>query len=116
MPLDDLRENPFFVLGIPPEATRAEVERAGQRLLAEIAMKRAGALTYVTPLGVEERTADRVRLAIAELREPRKRLVHEIWARATTPAPDAPAATTASSSVGFAWPLAARIAGLRGPR
>ncbi|HEX3769545.1 MAG TPA: hypothetical protein VHV30_01715 [Polyangiaceae bacterium] len=108
MPVEDLRENPFFVLGIPLEASRADVERAGQRLLAELAMKRAAALTYATPLGVEERTADRVRLAVSELRDPRRRLFHETWARVAP----APAPATAGAPA-LAWSDAARVFGLR---
>lgn len=74
-------ENPFFVLGVAPETSRVEVERAGQRLLAELAISRAAALHYDSPLGPMPRTAELVREALAELRDPARRLVHEVWAQ-----------------------------------
>ena len=40
----------------------------------------AQAKTYPTPLGRRPRTAELVRAAMAELREPERRLVHEWWA------------------------------------
>jgi hypothetical protein len=75
-----LRENPFFVLELPPDATRADVERAGQRLLGELAVGREAARYFATPLGRTERTPERVREAMAELRAPVTRLCHELWA------------------------------------
>jgi len=80
-------ENPFFVLGIATNATRVEVERAGQRLLAELVINRKSALEYETPVGPNARTPDLVRQALAELRDPARRLLHEAWAnvRATPP-------------------------------
>jgi hypothetical protein len=81
-PLDARRilENPFYVLGLRPSATRQEIEREGQKLLGMIELGLQQAATYATPLGHEDRTADKVRLALAELRDPDKRIVHEIWA------------------------------------
>lgn len=73
--------NPFLVLELPPEATRDELERQGAKLLALLAASVAGAATYLTPLGPRERTPELVRGALAELRDPGKRLVHEWWAR-----------------------------------
>jgi hypothetical protein len=75
------RENPFFVLGLPPECTRADVERTGQKLLALLAIDSGPARRFTTPLGEGARTPDRVRAAMAELRDPERRLVHEMWAR-----------------------------------
>ena len=82
---DSLRRialNPFFVLGLPPTATRAEVEREGQKLLGmlELGLKAAG--TYASPAGPQPRSADLVREALAELRDPQRRLGHELWAQA----------------------------------
>ena len=74
-------ENPFLVLGLPPLAAMAEVERTGQRLLAMLAAGLAEANTYRTPFGPAARTAERVRWAMAELRDPGRRLAHEWWAR-----------------------------------
>ena len=78
--------NPFFVLAVGPEAPAAEVERAGQRLLSELAAGIDGARRYATPFGARERTPELVRVAIAELRDPARRLAHEWWARGLTAA------------------------------
>jgi hypothetical protein len=73
--------NPFFVLGVAPAAGAADVERQGQRLLAELAAGLDGARRYDTPFGARERTPEAVRAALAELRDPGRRLAHEWWAR-----------------------------------
>ena len=73
--------NPFLVLGVDPSATAAEIERQGQRLLSELAAGLDGARRYATVLGARERTSELVRSAIAELRDPARRLAHEWWAR-----------------------------------
>ena len=88
--VDRIRDNPFYVLGVKPDATRAEIEREGQKLLGmlELGLKSAGA--YATPVGPGERTDDKVRRAMAELRDPERRLGHELWARLP------PAAATAT--------------------
>ena len=86
-----LVDNPFHVLGLRPEAGRVEVEREGQKLLGmlELGLKAAG--SYMTPLGPQTRTVDRVRGAMAALRDPEKRLLHEFWA-ALPPCPEPPRA------------------------
>jgi hypothetical protein len=76
-----IRDNPFYVLGLRPDATRVEIERQGAKLLGMLELKLKSALTYPTPLGRSERTADKVRQAMAELRDPERRLGHELWAR-----------------------------------
>jgi hypothetical protein len=73
--------NPFLVLAVAPSASAAEIERQGQRLLAELAAGLDGARRYETPFGMRERTPELVRAAIAELRDPARRLGHEWWAR-----------------------------------
>lgn len=73
-------ENPFYVLGLRPECSRMDVEREGQKLLAMLELKLKAAATYATPLGPAERTPEKVRMAMAELRDPKRRLTHEIWA------------------------------------
>jgi hypothetical protein len=73
-------QNPFYVLGVARDCTRAELERAAQRLLSELELGLAAAATYMTPLGIRPRDADLVRRAAAELRDPARRLWHEIWA------------------------------------
>lgn len=85
-------QNPFRVLGLAPAATRAEVERAAQRLLAELELGLAGAKTYATALGPRPRDAALVRAAAAALRDPEKRAWHELWALAPLRAPADPEA------------------------
>ncbi len=73
--------NPFLVLELVPEARRGEIERQGARLLAMLAAGLAEAGTYSTPLGSRKRTVEMVREALAELRDPARRLIHEWWVR-----------------------------------
>jgi curved DNA-binding protein CbpA len=89
--LERVRENPFYVLGLRPDATRAEIEREGQKLLGMLELTLHSAARYATPVGPAERTADKVRRAMAELRDPERRLEHEMWAR-LDPAAVAPTA------------------------
>jgi hypothetical protein len=103
---DRLRDNPFFVLGLPSDAPRAEIERTAQRLLAELALGRQVASMYATPLGPQPRTADRVRAAAAELRDPAKRLVHEVWAQL-------PAGAALPPPADWPWPLVEKLLGVR---
>ena len=76
-----IAENPFFVLGVSPDAQRIEIEREAQKLLGMLELGFAAAQTYLTPLGPRERTAENVRAAVAALRDPYQRLVAELWAR-----------------------------------
>jgi hypothetical protein len=73
--------NPFLVLELSPGVTREELERQGAKLLALLAASVREAAAYPTPLGPRERTPELVRGALAELRDPEKRLLHEWWAR-----------------------------------
>jgi len=75
-----LIDNPFYVLELAPDCSRAEVERAGQKLLAMLEVDLAGARRYSTPFGEGPRDAAKVREAMAELRDPQRRLFHELWA------------------------------------
>jgi hypothetical protein len=79
-PLATWRSNPFFVLGIGIEASRIEVERAGQRLLGLLAIGSESARCYHTPFGPAMRDEDSVRQAMAQLRDPGERVVHELLA------------------------------------
>ena len=79
-PLADWRSNPFFVLDIKLDASQVEVERAGQRLLGLLTVGSVGIERYVTPLGPATRDADKVRQALAALRDPNERVLHELWA------------------------------------
>ena len=94
----NIADNPFFVLGVPADASRIEVEREAQKLLGMLELGFAEARTYPTPIGPRERTAEMVRAAVAALRDPYRRLVAELWARhapAARPAPPRePAAPT----------------------
>lgn len=74
-------DNPFYVLGLPPECSRAEIEREGQKLLGMLELGLSAARLYRTPLGSVARTPEKVREAMAELRDPDRRLMHEAWAR-----------------------------------
>ncbi len=80
-----IEDNPFFVLGLSTEASRIEVEREGQKLLGMIELGFADALSYATPLGARPRDAEKVRAALAVLRDPARRLVAELWARHAPP-------------------------------
>lgn len=78
-PGDRCAENPFHVLALPPTATRADVERAGQKWLAMLEVGVGAAKLYATPVGPRVRTPELVREAMAELRDPERRIVHELW-------------------------------------
>lgn len=73
--------NPFLVLELAVTATRDDLERQGAKLLSMLAAGVGEAATYPTPLGPRARTPEAVRAALAELREPRKRAIHEWWAQ-----------------------------------
>ena len=90
--LERLAQNPFFVLGARLEATRVELEREAQKLLGMLELGFADAARYRSPLGEHRRDADAVRAAVAALRDPRRRLVAELWAR------HAPAMVTVADS------------------
>jgi hypothetical protein len=75
-----LAESPFFLLGLTPACSRIEVEREGQKLMAMLEVGMEEARRYPTPLGERERTVEQVRQAMADLRDPAKRLGEELWA------------------------------------
>jgi hypothetical protein len=77
--------NPFYVLGVAPEASRMEVEREAQKLLGMLELGFAAARVYATPVGDKPRTAELVRAAVAALSDPYQRLVAELWARHAPP-------------------------------
>lgn len=81
-------DNPFFVLGLAADASRIEIEREAQKLLGMLELGFADAQMYATPVGLQHRTPELVRAAVAALRDPYRRLVAELWARhAPPPAP-----------------------------
>ena len=81
-------DNPFLVLGLPPDVSRIEIEREAQKLLGMLELGFVDAQTYKTPLGPRTRTAESVRAAVAALRDPYQRLVAELWARHAPPVKD----------------------------
>ncbi len=85
MTAERVADNPFFVLGVSPEASRIEVEREAQKLLGMLELGFEAARAYPTPLGDRPRTAEAVRAAVAALRDPYQRLVAELWARHAPP-------------------------------
>jgi hypothetical protein len=91
--------NPFYVLGLSVQASRAEVEREGQKLLGMLALGLSAACTYDSPLGPAPRTPESVREAMAELRDPERRLIHELWARVPAGGRDRAPGDAASGSV-----------------
>ncbi len=76
-----IADNPFYVLGLAPECSYLEIEREGRKLLGMLELGLSAARSYETPLGPRQRTAEKVREAMAELRQPERRLAHEMWAR-----------------------------------
>lgn len=75
-----IAENPFYVLGVPTTASRTDLEREGNKLLSMLQLGLKESKTYKSPVGEHERTAEAVRAAMAELRDPKRRLVHELLA------------------------------------
>lgn len=72
--------NPFLVLDVPVDASAERIERQGQKLLLLLSAGVAEGKIYPSPLGARERTAEMVREALVELRDPDRRLIHEFWA------------------------------------
>ena len=111
--IDRIRQNPFYVLGVHTECSRHELEREGQKLLSMLALDLSEAKTYVTPLGVQPRTPELVRFAMGELRDPARRLLHELLA--TLPCFVTIERQRAPSQSGKPWPEALAFFGY-GPR
>jgi hypothetical protein len=108
--VDALRDNAFFVLGLETSATAMEIERQGRKLLGMLELGMEAGREYQTPVGRFERTEQSVRRAMAELQDPRRRLMHELWAAAgSTPASDggsetdAPARAWDDALAAFGW-------------
>ncbi len=85
-----LRDNAFHVLELPITASQHDVERQGQKLLGMLKLGLSSAARYPTPVGEGARDEDKVRVAMARLRDPERRLEEELWAR--LPGPDGAAA------------------------
>jgi hypothetical protein len=109
-----IADNPFLVLELAPDCSRIEIERAGQKLLAMLEVGLGDADRYETPFGPRPRTPELVREAMAALRDPRRRLVAEMWARpgAAGAPPPADDAIDDSRDDEPGWPRAMQIFGL----
>jgi hypothetical protein len=105
-PFADWRNNPFFVLALEADASRADVERAAQRLLGLLAIGAHGADEYATPFGPGRRDADSVRQALGRLRDPLQRATCELWANVPPLA-----APETSESLTAEWEAGARALG-----
>ncbi len=79
-----IAENPFYVLGVSPTASRTELEREGNKLLSMLQLGLKESKVYRSPVGEHLRTEEAVRAAMAELRDPKRRLVHELLASLPT--------------------------------
>lgn len=105
-----IAQNPFYVLGVTPTATRTELEREGNKLLSMLQLGLKESKVYRSPMGEHPRTEEAVREAMAELRDPKRRLVHELLA--ALPINAAPrAAPSANASDAPAWPEAPMVFG-----
>ena len=94
------------MLELKADASRLDVERAGQRLLGLLAIGARGADEYQTPFGPARRDADSVRQALGRLRDPLQRTRCELWANVPPLA-----APEASESLTAAWETGARALG-----
>lgn len=74
-----IQRNPFHVLELEPTCSRIEAERHGQKLLGMLELEIEAASRYPSPVGMRERTSEDVRHALAELRDPVRRLQAELW-------------------------------------
>jgi hypothetical protein len=108
MTREELEQNPFFVLGVAPTSSRMDIERAAQKLLAQLAIGAASAQVYSTPFGTRSRDEALVRSALTTLRDPERRVLLELWAEAK-PAPSWAAPEPfdeAPASIGWRGPWA----------
>lgn len=103
-----IAENPFYVLGVATTVTRTDLEREGNKLLSMLQLDLKESKTYRSPLGEHARSAEAVRAAMAELRDPKKRLVHELLASLPVTV-NVPAAQ--QSGDGVKWPRAPMVFG-----
>ena len=86
--------NPYFVLELEPSASLLEIERAGQKLIAQLTIGAMSSKTYASPFGPQPRDESVVRSAVARLRDPNERILCAFWAE-NVPSRDAPEATAA---------------------
>ena len=102
---EELADNPFLVLEIAASATRTEVERAGQKLLGQLAIGVSSGKSYQTPFGPRERDESKVRMALSVLRDPEQRAFYELWlSDAQAEPPVLPGFSNALRSIGWRGP------------
>lgn len=104
-----IAQNPFYVLGVAPTAQRTEIEREGNKLLSMLQVGMKEAKVYRSPMGEHPRTEEAVREAMAELRDPKRRLVHELLA--ALPVGSTPPKATTHEETGTRWPEAPMVFG-----
>jgi len=73
--------NAFWVLGVSPEATPADVEREGRKILGLFGVGAKSASSYTCPLGTFRRDETMVREAMTALRDPKRRARERCLAR-----------------------------------
>jgi hypothetical protein len=89
------------VLGVPVSASRMDVERAGQKLLAQLEIGAESAKRFDAGGQQVERTPDLVRAALTTLRDPDQRLEAELLALATVVLLPPPAGVNAWDDLGL---------------
>lgn len=100
-----LSQNPFYVLGVAPQAPPATLEAEANALLQILARDPASHV-YPTPVGPRRRDACLVRKALASVSSPNARVLHEVWAvlpPTWSERDDAPAAAYPGAMEIFGW-------------
>jgi hypothetical protein len=111
--------NAFYVLGLAADASTADIEREGRKLLGLLELGVARGSEYTCALGTFRRDATMVREAMATLRDPARRARESALAAILGTAPVAarahpPGETRASAGPGAPMPEALHLAGYRG--
>jgi hypothetical protein len=75
-------KNCFYILELGFDASLADIERQGRKLLGMLELGIERSTTYACPVGVFDRDATMVREAVARLRDPKSRLREATLARA----------------------------------
>jgi hypothetical protein len=108
--------NAFYVLGLAADASPADIEREGRKLLGLLELGVAKGSAYTCALGTFRRDATMVREAMATLRDPARRARESALAAilGTAPPADPRAETRTSAGPVAPMPEALRLAGYRG--
>lgn len=78
-------DNAYWVLSLSLDATPAEAERQGRKILGMLELGKVSAKEYTCPLGTFARDATMVREAIAAFRDPKVRARHRCLASLIAP-------------------------------